>query len=55
MPGGEVSIPKAKVYKTQDGVWISSVYYANKYGGVNNVIFMSKFFSRALRHALTNA
>lgn len=50
-----MAIPKAKVWKSEDGLWNSSVHSADKYGGVAHVIFRTKLFARALRHAFVNA
>jgi hypothetical protein len=50
-----MAIPRAKVFKDDEGYWNSSVYYPNKHGGVSHVIFKSLIFARALNHAFVNA
>ena len=50
-----MAIPKSRVFKDEDGYWSSSVYYADKYGGVAHVVFRSRIFIRALNHAFLNA
>lgn len=50
-----MAIPRAKVFKDIEGFWNSSVYYADKYGGVSHIVFKSRIFVRALKNAFINA
>ena len=50
-----MAIPRSKVFKDRDGFWISHVFFADRWGGISEVVFKSPRFNRALLHAIRNA